>query len=295
MKYYGDNNSSKNVKLLEKFLMLNFLLCQLKLGSTNCAIETSSETNDNPENNPTPCETSDLILNLEKKLLSRFDGLDKEILNLEDIVIKELQLENQCLRKKVSDLQKKIYSAEENINLLEQYIRQNNIEITGIPESVENEKLEETVIEVLNKIDINVSNNDIEACHCLGKQKNKPRKTIIRFVNSKFAKKALLNRKGLKHADMSSLGLDSHEVFINENLTRANSKIAFHSRRLKRNSLIDKCYTKDGVVHIVCPDLQNRKVIKVFHLNTLMDLFPNFDFGDDGRVEDHNDSIQSSY
>ena len=35
--------------------------------------------------------------------------------------------------------------------------------------------------------------------------------------------------------------------------------------------------------------------IKVFHLNTLMDLFPNFDFGDDGRVEDYNDSIQSSY
>ena len=81
--------------------------------------QASSETNDNPENNPTPCETSDLILNLEKKLLSRFDGLDKEILNLKDIVIKELQLENQPLRNKVSDLQKKIYSAEENINSLE--------------------------------------------------------------------------------------------------------------------------------------------------------------------------------
>ena len=32
--------------------------------------QASSETNDNPENNPTPCETLDLILNLEKKLLS---------------------------------------------------------------------------------------------------------------------------------------------------------------------------------------------------------------------------------
>ena len=40
---------------------------------------------------------------------------------------------------------------------------------------------------------------------------------------------------------------------------------------------------------------KNGKVIKVFHLNTVMDLFPNFDFGYDGRVEDHNDSIQSSY
>ena len=110
--------------------------------------QASSETNDNPENNPTSCETSDLILNLEKKLLSRFDGL----LNLEDIVIKELQLENQRLRKKVSDLQKKIYSAEENVNSFEQYGRRNNIEITGILESVGNEKLEETVVEVLIKL-----------------------------------------------------------------------------------------------------------------------------------------------
>ena len=114
--------------------------------------QASSETNDNPENNPTSCETSHLILNLEKKLLSRFDGLHKEILNLEDIVIKELQLENQRLRNKVSDLQKKIYSAEENINSFEQYGRRNNIEITGILESVGNEKLEETVVEVLIKL-----------------------------------------------------------------------------------------------------------------------------------------------
>ena len=134
---------------------------------------------------------------------------------------------------------------------MEQYGRRNNIEITGIPESVEDEKLEKTVVEVLNKIDLNVSNNDIKSCHRLGKQKNKPRKTIIRFVNRKIAKKALLNRKGLKHADTSSLGLDSHKVFINKNLTHATSKIAFHSRSLKRNSLINKCYTKDGVVHTV--------------------------------------------
>ena len=91
-------------------------------------------------------DSSDLILNLEKKLLSRFDGLDKEILNLKDIVIKELQLENQRLRKKVSDLQKKIYSAEENINLLEQYGRRNNIEITGIPESLKMKNLKKLLL-----------------------------------------------------------------------------------------------------------------------------------------------------
>lgn len=255
----------------------------------------SNSTIDNQENNPTPCETTDLIINLEKKLLSRFDGLDNEILNIKNIVIKELQHENQRLRNKVNDLQKRLYSAEVNINALEQYGRRNNVEIQGIPESVEPQELEETVIEVLNKIDLNVSSNDIEACHRVGKPNHNSRKTIIRFVNRKFAKKALLNRKNLKSANTSSLGLDNKKIFINENLSRANSKIAYYSRSLKRSSLIEKCFTKDGVVHISSPDVQNGKLIKVLHLNGLVDLFPNFDFGDDVRVDDPNVSIQSSY
>ena len=44
--------------------------------------------------NSTP-ETSERIINLECKLLSRFDNLDKEMLNLKDVIIKELQVENQ--------------------------------------------------------------------------------------------------------------------------------------------------------------------------------------------------------
>ena len=35
----------------------------------------------NEENNVSDPQTSDLIINLEKKILSRFDGLDKELLD----------------------------------------------------------------------------------------------------------------------------------------------------------------------------------------------------------------------
>ena len=37
--------------------------------------------------NSTP-ETSEIIINLESKLLSRFDNLDKEMLNLKNVIIK---------------------------------------------------------------------------------------------------------------------------------------------------------------------------------------------------------------
>ena len=41
----------------------------------------------NEENNVLEPQTSDLIINLEKKILSRFDGLDKELLNVKDVII----------------------------------------------------------------------------------------------------------------------------------------------------------------------------------------------------------------
>ena len=43
-----------------------------------------------PSNGNSNPETSELIINLESKLLLRFDNLDKEMLNLKDVIIKDL-------------------------------------------------------------------------------------------------------------------------------------------------------------------------------------------------------------
>ena len=87
-------------------------------------------------------ETATLIINLEKKMTSRFDGLDIELLNLKDVIIENLQVENELLRKKVNVLENKVSTLESEHNLLEQYGWQNNIEITGIPYSVPDQILE---------------------------------------------------------------------------------------------------------------------------------------------------------
>ena len=58
----------------------------------------------NENRNP---ETSKLIINLGSKLLLRFDNLDKEMLNLKNVIIKDLQVENQRLRNKINNLENK--------------------------------------------------------------------------------------------------------------------------------------------------------------------------------------------
>ena len=52
----------------------------------------------------------ELVITLEKKMLSRFDELNKELLNLKDVIIKDLQVENQRLRIKVNDAENKVIS-----------------------------------------------------------------------------------------------------------------------------------------------------------------------------------------
>ena len=232
--------------------------------------------------------TLSMLQKLEEKLLSRMDGLSAEIINMKDVIIKNLQIDNEKLRKKVDFLENKIINLEKNENLLEQYGRRNNLEITGIPDNVSHSDLENKVVGILNSIDVKVTSADIEACHRMGKSKNNSKKTIVRFVNRKFSKQALYNRKRLATVDKSPIGLSNANIFVNENLTVINNKIAFFCRGLKRDGKIMKTYTFDGIVHICKTNTSKTK--KVLHLNELAEMFPEVQFGEDDDDGNHHDN-----
>ena len=118
-----------------------------------------------------------LEVNLNNSIKYIKSDLKDEINNLKDVIIKRLQDENVILRNRCSNLEQKLIEFETSTNKLEQYGRRNNIIISGIPESVNTEDLEESVTEILSDIDVNVTTNDIEACHRVGKRDNKIRST----------------------------------------------------------------------------------------------------------------------
>ena len=84
-------------------------------------------------------------------------------------------------------------------------------------------------------------------------------------------------------------------MFISENLTRTNKWLACQGRKLKRNNLVNACYTRDGIVTIKISD--HSKAIKVYHMNDLFDLSPDFDFDDDEHFHDATPDVsaQSMY
>ena len=126
------------------------------------------------------------------------------------------------------------------------------------------------------------------------------KKTIVRLVNRRYCKKALLNRKKLSNLDNTKYNFsNSTKIFINENLTRMNESLAYEGRNLKRKGVISACYTRNGVVHV--KKTEHSKADKIRHINDLYELFPNHvtmeveedEFHDVSQVA--NESAQSSY
>ena len=201
---------------------------------------------------------------------------------IRDVIIQQLQEDNSKLKERVSCLEYQVIQLEIKINSLEQYGRRNNLEIEGIPTSISNDDLEKTAVAILNSINVNLDSSDVEACHRIGRSKDgKPKKTSIRIINQKFCKKALLNRKKLSSVAINDNEIQlKNKVFISENLTNYNNKIAFYYRKLTKASLVEKCYSSNGVVHFVTKDKWRDKATKVLHMNQLLELFPDFVFSD---------------
>ena len=79
----------------------HFILKVMSL--TSHPYKTKSQTFDgssDTSSTTTSVATSENITNLETKLLSRFDELTKELLNVKDVIIKNLQAQNERLREK---------------------------------------------------------------------------------------------------------------------------------------------------------------------------------------------------
>ena len=96
-----------------------------------------------------------------------------------------------------------------------QYSRRECLELSGIPETIENKDLEETVLDIFENLDVMVDPSNIEDCHWIKSSKG-PKKVIVKLSRRKDAKKIIrLSSKGLKGMNLPSLGINS-SVYIND-------------------------------------------------------------------------------
>ena len=149
---------------------------------------------------------------------------------------------------KCNKLEPKIDKLDTGQNFLAQYERINNIVINGILVSIEDKNLENTVISMMSDINLNVEENDIEACHRFGKPDvgSKSKKTIGRFFNRKSCNKIFENKKKLAKLNNEKHNFrEGTKILVSESLTPMNEYIAFNFRKLKCKELIHSFYSRN--------------------------------------------------
>ena len=78
----------------------------------------------------------DQMKSMEDHIVNRINSLKDKIINLKETVIRNLQDENEKLRRRCERLEKRSLKYKSDHNTLTQYGRQNNIVLRRIPESI---------------------------------------------------------------------------------------------------------------------------------------------------------------
>ena len=251
-------------------------------------------------------ESSTNVLNLSESALNSLKKLDlvQKILDLKGKVIVDTDLhklsdqihkltemidqistENRKLTSELviiknvnSRLEERIINLEKNQAKGEQNSRRNNVELSGILNSICDEDLENTTINICKESGIDADTRDIEGCHQLPLSRNSRghnKRVIVKFVNRKYAEALLKDKKQISSKNFGCLHV-TNEVFVSVSLCPYLDYLPIH------RFIWGKCedLQRQGKVHhvfclgsIVCIKLsENGSPVKLHHISDI----PNF-------------------
>lgn len=144
-------------------------------------------------------------------------------------------------------LKHSIYEIEKNLIRSNQYSRRENLEFMNFPESLPQWKLESTLVNIFEAMNLSIYSYDIVAVHRVGKRSRNPRNVIIRFINRKDAIR-VMNQRYYFEKEAAKLGFKN--VSTVESLCPENRRIFNKCYRLKKENKIKRVSTFNGSIFI---------------------------------------------
>ena len=222
---------------------------------------------------------TNLLREILENTLSRLDAIEVKLdslsseINICKLDINSFKEDQITTQMKIKNIEKSLRDIDTRSIRTEQYVNRESLIISGIPESIPQNKLEATVLDVLHSIGLfNVSSYDVAACHRLKKNFNDPYppRTIIRFTNRKIVQFCLRNRQRLLMVKKKT----RMNLRFYESLCLANEKILKKCNELKKYGIIQDLFISNGFVKIIRND--NNNPFKINHPDMLNELFPDF-------------------
>lgn len=151
-----------------------------------------------------------------------------------------------------------------HVENLDQYNRNKNVEIDGVPE-VPNEKIENIVSKLSNMVGVNICPEaDVQAVHRVPtKRKSGIKPIILQFSNRQKRNLFLQKSKGIqiKSTDFVS-NVPQTTVYVNEHLSPSNKELLYRAKQLKENGY-QFVWPKDGKIFVRKNSSRNEKTIQI--------------------------------
>ena len=222
-----------------------------------------------------------MVLDYKERFDSTLSAITDELKELKTD-FRKLESDLAISRNVNDKLTKQLILVERKCWANEQYSRGEWHRISGIPESIQDDDLEDCVTKIFNECDTPVDLKNIEAYHRF-KSKTRPKKVIIKLSKRKDVFNILQRKKKLKSVDITKVGLPQGSlVFINQSLCSYYKYLWSLCKRLHSKKLIHSFWVSNGNVNQKVHE--NTSVLLVSHVS---DLEKHFDFK--GLVEDAED------
>lgn len=189
---------------------------------------------------------NDAFDSLESQLVENTNALKAQNVNNEKLnkLIETLMSENNQLKTKVKELEVRVED-------LEQYSRSNCLEIQGIPVTPAEDVLG-IVKEVGKAMNVQISDDMVDACHRLGRQTgDNPPGLIVKFVR-RFDKEELLKQRRVKR-NLSTRHIgrsDDRPIYINESLTPTRRRLYAMARRIQKEKDFKFLWVRNGKIFL---------------------------------------------
>lgn len=165
---------------------------------------------------------------------------------------KEIQRENKALREENAELRGRVSGLEVRMRNMEQYTRQSNIEINGVPETA-NENLEQLLDDVAKAVDVTMDRAKVVAAHRVPSYNRKRTPPIIvKFISRQERDSWISGFKNVRPltADKINANLGKGKVFINEHLSPDTKQLLSKTKEAARNKNYTYVWSKEGKIFV---------------------------------------------
>lgn len=188
-----------------------------------------------------------------KCLKVELDPIKKQLSDMQstfDKRLQDLEKENKALSNKCNQLGASLKISEARMDAMEQYSRNNNVQINGLPTMTGDENT--IILEVLSRR-LNIPINgavDVQAMHRIPSAGTlKP--LIIQFSNKQLRRKVIIaaTKAKLQKKDFSTQDSDPDgKVFIGDHLTVKNKQLLREACQQKTEGKLDTVLVRDGKI-----------------------------------------------